>query len=272
MSKKGNLISAVLASAVLFSGTALLAAYSYLKKGEHDEEPVDDQAAEEEASAEETAEAEEAEEAEEAVEEPAEEAEEAEEAVEEPAEEAAEAVEEAVEPAEEAVEAVEEIAEEAEPAEEVEPEETAPAEEAVELAAEAPEEAGDAFAEYAEKPEEPAELDLESYLAEHPEEEESLKAVSESFSADGVRTDITVTGNTMFFDFVMTDVDDEDTADALKPDLEGFLDDQSEAYSDIVRTMEDETGIDNVKMIVIFMDDDENEIVSGHYDSEGRVL
>ena len=257
--KKGNFISAVLASAVLFSGTALLAAYSYLKKGEHDEEPVDDQAAEEEDSVEETAEAEA----------------EAEEAVEEAAEEAVEAIEEAVEPAKEAVEEAVEPAEETEPAEEVEPEETAPAEEAVELAAEAPEEAGDAFAEYAEKPEEPeepAELDLEAYLAEHPEEEESLKAVSESFSADGVRTDITVTGNTMFFDFVMTDVDDEDTAAALKPDLEGFLDDQSEAYSDIVRTMEDETGIDNVKMIVIFMDDDENEIVSGHYDSEGRVL
>ena len=76
----------------------------------------------------------------------------------------------------------------------------------------------------------------------------------------------------MFFDFVMTDVDDEDTKEALKPDLESFLNEQSEAYSDIVDTIEEETGIEGVKMIVIFMDAEENEIVSGHYDSEGRVL
>ena len=217
--KKGNFISAVIASAALFSGTAALAAYTYLKKGKHDEGP-------------------------------------AEEAVEEAAEEVAEVAEEAAEEAEEAAEAAEEAAEEAEDV----------AEEAEEIAEEA-EEAAE-FAEYSE----PAEIDLEAYLAEHPEEKDSLKGVSDSFSADGVRTDISVTGNTMFFDFVMTDVEDDDTAAALKPDLEGFLDDQSEAYSDIVNTIEEETGIDGVKMIVIFMDDNENEIVSGHYDNKGRVL
>ena len=113
---------------------------------------------------------------------------------------------------------------------------------------------------------------LESYIAEHPEEEASLDAVKDSFSADGVRTDISCTGDTMFFDFIMSDVGDEDTAAALKPDLESFLEEQSESYAEIVASIEEETGLSDIKMIVIFMDADENEIVSGHYDRNGKVL
>ena len=116
------------------------------------------------------------------------------------------------------------------------------------------------------------EVTLEKYIAANPEEEESLNAVKDSFSADGVRTDISCTGNTMFFDFIMTDVDDEDVAASLKPDLDTFLEDQSESYAEIVKTIEDETGVDDIKMIVIFMDANEEEIVSGHYDDNGKVL
>ena len=194
---KKNVVSAIIASAVLASGTVALAAYTYLKKGQGEA----------------------------------------------PAEEKPE-------------EAGEKEIEETEKTEETE------SEEAIEDA----EEAADDI------PEEQPAVDLETYLQQHPEEEESLNAVKDSFTADGVRTDIAVTGNTMFFDFVMTDVDDEDTKEALKPDLESFLNEQSESYSDIVDTIEEETGIEGVKMIVIFMDAEENEIVSGHYDSEGRVL
>ena len=119
---------------------------------------------------------------------------------------------------------------------------------------------------------EESEEDLESFMAEHPEEKESLEAVKESFTADGVRTDIEVSGNTMFFDFIMTDVDDEDTRAVLKPDLASFLEEQTGAYSEVVSTMEEETGIDGIKMIVIFMDANEEEIVSAHYDDEGKTL
>ena len=77
---------------------------------------------------------------------------------------------------------------------------------------------------------------------------------------------------TMFFDFIMADVDDEDTRAALKPDLASFLEEQTEAYSEIVKSIEEETGIDGVKMIVIFMDANEEEIVSAHYDDEGKTL
>lgn len=210
---KKNVLSAVIASAVLASGTVALAAYTYLKKG-----------MKKEAEAEPEGELNEAED--EAPEEP-EQGEEPGEAEEEPEPEEEEAL-------------AEEASEESEPEEE------------------------EALAEEAE--------DLESYMSRHPEEEESLNAVKDSFSADGVITDISVTGNTMFFDFVMSDVDDEDTKAALKPDLETFLDDQSDSYADIVRSIEDETGIKDVKMIVIFMDAGEDEIVSGHFDREGRVL
>lgn len=113
---------------------------------------------------------------------------------------------------------------------------------------------------------------LESYIAEHPEEKSSLDAVKDSFTADGVTTDISCTGDTMFFDFIMADVSDEDTKTALKPDLESFLEDQSEAYAEIVASIEEETGLSGIKMIVIFMDANEEEIVSGHYDKNGKVL
>lgn len=191
MNKK-NIVSAMLASAVLFTGTAALAAYTYFKKSaggaEEPELPEEDEEEEDDSVGDEPSE------------------------------------------------------EEAEETPEAEPEEEEPAD------------------------------DLETYLGRHPEEEESLDAVKDSFSADGVRTDITVTGNTMFFDFVMEDVDDEDTKAALKPDLEGFLEEQSESYSGIVKKMEEQTGIGGIKMIVIFMDADEDEIVSGHYDAFGRVM
>ena len=117
-----------------------------------------------------------------------------------------------------------------------------------------------------------SEEDLEAFIAEHPEEKESLESVKESFTADGVTTDIEISGNTMFFDFIMADVDDEDTRAALKPDLASFLEEQTEAYSEIVKSIEEETGIDGVKMIVIFMDANEEEIVSAHYDDEGKTL
>lgn len=197
---KKNIVPAIIASAILASGTVALAAYTYMKKGQRD-------VPEEEKT-------------------------------------------------EEAGEAEAEVIEDSEEAESEEAIEDAETEAADDIPEELPEQ----------------ETDLESYLQQHPEEEESLNAVKDSFTADGVRTDITVTGNTMFFDFVMTDVDDEDTKEALKPDLESFLDEQSGSYSDIVRTIEEETGIEGVKMIVIFMDAQEDEIVSGHYDSEGRVL
>lgn len=133
-------------------------------------------------------------------------------------------------------------------------------------------EEGDDAAEFDTSDYEPQEETLESYIAEHPEEEESLNAVKNSFTADGVTTDISCTGNTMFFDFIMSDVDDEDTGAALKPDLESFLEEQENAYAEIVSTIQEETGIEGIKMIVIFMDANENEIVSGHYDANGKVL
>ena len=113
---------------------------------------------------------------------------------------------------------------------------------------------------------------LESYISEHPEEKESLEAVKNSFTADGVTTDISCTGDTMFFDFIMSDVDDDETKAALKPDLESFLEEQSDAYAEIVASIEEETGLEGIKMIVIFMDANEEEIVSGHYDKSGKVL
>ena len=118
----------------------------------------------------------------------------------------------------------------------------------------------------------PEEGTLESYLVEHPEERESLEAVKDSFTGDGVRTDISCTGDTLFFDFVMTDVSDEDTMAALKPDLDTFLESQTQTYADIVSSVEEETGLTGIKMIVIFMDANEEEIVSGHYDKSGKVL
>ena len=113
---------------------------------------------------------------------------------------------------------------------------------------------------------------LESYLTEHPEERQSLEAVKDSFSGDGVRTDISCTGDTLFFDFVMTEVSGAETRASLKPDLETFLESQEETYAEIVSSVEEETGLTGIKMIVIFMDADEEEIVSGHYDKSGRTL
>ena len=161
---------------------------------------------------------------------------------------------EAEEPAEEAApeEAVEEPAEEAAP------------EEAVEEPAEEP--AADVQAE-TQRP-----ANLEEYIELNPEERENLESVKDSFAAEGVRTDISFMDNTMFFDFVMEDVEDEETREILKPDLAQFLDDQEEAYKGLVKQIEEDTGFGDIKMIVIFMDENGEEIVSGHYDESGRTM
>lgn len=202
----------------------------------------------------------------------------------------------------EQVEASEEAAEseapvEAEPEQEEQPEETAepeqvdedaaykaPADEPEQSAEEEPAAAPAAeaeFVDYAAKATEkvqekaqdvPAPVDLEQYMYINPEKMESLNVVKDSFAAEGVKTDISFTDNTMFFDFVMTDVDDEKTEEALKPDLEAFLKDQTEVYTNIVKQLEEDSGFDDIKMIVIFMDANENEIVSGHYDETGKTM
>ena len=118
----------------------------------------------------------------------------------------------------------------------------------------------------------PAPVDLEQYMYINPEKMESLNVVKDSFAAEGVKTDISFTDNTMFFDFVMTDVDDEETDAVLKPDLELFLEDQTEVYRNIIKQLEDDSGFNDIKMIVIFMDASENEIVSGHYDETGKTM
>ena len=96
--------------------------------------------------------------------------------------------------------------------------------------------------------------------------------MKDSFAAEGVRTDISFMDNTMFFDFVMEDVEDEETREILKPDLAQFLDDQEEAYKGLVKQIEEDTGFGDIKMIVIFMDENGEEIVSGHYDESGRTM
>ncbi len=148
--------------------------------------------------------------------------------------------------------------------------EVAPEDAAEAWTEEAPEDAAEAEAE--EAPEEQKPYDLEEYMELHPEERASMESLKESFAADGVRTDVSFAGNTMFFDFVMTDVEDDETKEFLKPDLMKFLDDQAETYKNTVRQIEEDTGIEGVRMIVIFMDENEAEIVSGHYDREGRTI
>lgn len=157
--------------------------------------------------------------------------------------------------------------EEPEKSSEEEPD-AAPAAEAefVDYAAKAPEKAPEKAQEV------PEPVDLEQYMYINPEKMESLNVVKDSFAAEGVKTDISFTDNTMFFDFVMTDVDDEKTEEALKPDLEAFLKDQTEVYTNIVKQLEEDSGFDDIKMIVIFMDANENEIVSGHYDETGKTM
>ncbi|MBQ3281101.1 MAG: DUF4854 domain-containing protein [Eubacterium sp.] len=113
---------------------------------------------------------------------------------------------------------------------------------------------------------------LEEYIRENPEEKANLDKVGEGFAAEGVKTDISFTDNTMFFDFVMTDVEDAETKEILKPDLEQFLSDQTENYKGIVKQIEEDTEFSDVKMIVIFMDANGEEIVSGHYDESGRTM
>lgn len=139
-----------------------------------------------------------------------------------------------------------------------------------EIPAEEPEEGEGYEEEPAAEEQEPA--DLEEYIELNPEEKESLNVVKDSFAQEGVRTDISFADNTMFFDFVMEDVEDEETKDILKPDLEQFLDDQADAYTGIVKQIEEDTGFNDVLMIVIFMDANGAEIVSGHYDDTGRVM
>lgn len=145
-----------------------------------------------------------------------------------------------------------------------EPAEEAAPEEAVEEPAEEP--AADVQAE-TQKP-----ANLEEYIELNPEERENLESVKDSFAAEGVRTDISFMDNTMFFDFVMEDVEDEETREILKPDLAQFLDDQEEAYKGLVKQIEEDTGFGDIKMIVIFMDENGEEIVSGHYDESGRTM
>lgn len=169
---------------------------------------------------------------------------------------------------EEAAEEVKETAEVAEEAVEVVPEEAEEVEDLSDYTGEAIEDAADQVEE-AEKEEA---SDLEQYIELNPEERANLDTVKDSFAAEGVRTDISFTGNTMFFDFVMTDVEDEETKEILKPDLEQFLEDQCDSYRGIVKQIEEDTGFDDIKMIVIFMDANEEEIVSGHYDDTGRIL
>ena len=157
-------------------------------------------------------------------------------------------------------------------------EEEAPAEEIAEDTDEYADEYAAEYAENSPSDEEPSGAEekepenLEEYIEKNPEERANLNTVGESFSDEGVRTDISFVENTMFFDFVMTDVDDAETEEILKPDLEQFLNDQTDAYKGIVQQIEEDTGFKGIKMIVIFMDANEEEIVSGHYDSTGRVM
>ena len=181
-------------------------------------------------------------------------------------------------PEEEPVEEqLDEAVTEEEPVEE-QADEAAPAEEITEKADEYADEYAPEYAEKSPSDEEPSEAEekepenLEEYLEKNPEEKANLNTVGESFSDEGVRTDVSFVENTMFFDFVMTDVDDEETEKILKPDLEQFLNDQTDVYKGIVQQIEEDTGISGVKMIVIFMDANEEEIVSGHYDTTGRVM
>ncbi len=127
-------------------------------------------------------------------------------------------------------------------------------------------------AEPAEQKEEQPPANLEQYIELNPKERESLDVVKDGFAAEGVKTDVSFVENTMFFDFMMTDVEDEETKEILKPDLQAFLDDQTESYTGIVKQMEENTGFSDIKMIVIFMDANEEEIVSGHYDESGRTM
>lgn len=180
-------------------------------------------------------------------------------------------------------EPVEEQIEPAEPEKQEEQEEQEQAAEAPaeEIAEDTDEYADEYAAEYAENSpsdeetsgaEEKEPENLEEYIEKNPEERANLNSVGESFSDEGVRTDISFVENTMFFDFVMTDVYDAETEEILKPDLEQFLNDQTDAYKGIVQQIEEDTGFKGIKMIVIFMDANEEEIVSGHYDSTGRVM
>ena len=263
--KKNQIVSLIMGSAFLVAGAAAYTAAKFAgKRGLSEPEAVPEDLPEEEreAAVEEPEAEEPVEEAPEEVEELAEEA--ASEEVEEPAEaapvQAEETAEEPVEPAEEAApeEAVEEPAEE--PAADVQ------AETQDELTAET--QADDAKDEQAEQ--KPA--NLEEYIELNPEERENLESVKDSFAAEGVRTDISFMDNTMFFDFVMEDVEDEETREILKPDLAQFLDDQEEAYKGLVKQIEEDTGFGDIKMIVIFMDENGEEIVSGHYDESGRTM
>ena len=234
--KKNQIVSLIMGSAFLVAGAAAYTAAKFAgKRGLSEPEAVPEDLPEEEREA--------------AVEEPE---------AEEPVEEAA--PEEAAEPAEEAApeEAVEEPAEES--AADVQ------AETQDELTAET--QADDAKDEQAEQ--KPA--NLEEYIELNPEERENLESVKDSFAAEGVRTDISFMDNTMFFDFVMEDVEDEETREILKPDLAQFLDDQEEAYKGLVKQIEEDTGFGDIKMIVIFMDENGEEIVSGHYDESGRTM
>ena len=162
---------------------------------------------------------------------------------------------------EEELEAAVEEPEAEEPAEEapVQAEEPAPEEAAEEPAADVQAET--------QKP-----VNLEEFIELNPEERENLESVKDSFAAEGVRTDISFMDNTMFFDFVMEDVEDEETREILNPDLAQFLDDQEEAYKGLVKQIEEDTGFGDIKMIVIFMDENGEEIVSGHYDESGRTM
>ncbi len=249
--KKNQIVSLIMGSAFLVAGAAAYTAAKFAGKRDFSEpEAVPEDLPEEELEA--------------AVEEP-EADESAEEAAPEEVEELAEeaAPEEVEEPAEAAPVQAEEPAEEAAPEEAVEE----PAEEpAADVQAET--QADDAKDEQVEQ--KPA--NLEEYIELNPEERENLESVKDSFAAEGVRTDISFMDNTMFFDFVMEDVEDEETREILKPDLAQFLDDQEEAYKGLVKQIEEDTGFGDIKMIVIFMDENGEEIVSGHYDESGRTM
>lgn len=102
------------------------------------------------------------------------------------------------------------------------------------------------------------ELTLETYLVDYPEKQEQL----ESMAAEG-GMEVEITGNDIIYYYTYPEVLTEETMQAVEAEADRLMEESLDAaFSEAVASAREGTGIDAVKLILVFQDPEGTEICS----------
>lgn len=105
---------------------------------------------------------------------------------------------------------------------------------------------------------------LEEYIDSNDEAKEMIDSYSSS-SSDGSGMSVDVTDNTITYTYKYSQTFDDDVLEQMKTQLESAMESSSSSFSSIGDTLEEESGLENIVVRVVYLDGNDTEIFSAEY-------